>query len=159
MYLFSFAILSIYIILIFKFSEIFKKSQEKLPVLVTLSDMIPLDVIGKDVSDVFPKQMVNLIKSNQDYVWATTTCASCRESLLETSSVMDASSNINTLQILTTEPNTSFEEINSNFNSVPAYKYISTSEMGAILYSSPCYFKVDSQGKISDVSLNYRFIS
>lgn len=156
MYLFSFIILLIYIMLILKFSEINKMSQEKLPVILTLSDMIPIDIIGKDVNEVFPKQLINLIKSNQDYVWATTTCATCKRSLLETSSVMEASSNIDTLQILTTEPNTSFEDINPNFKSLPAYEYISTSEMGAILYSSPCYFKVDSQGKISDISLNYR---
>lgn len=159
MYLFSFAILSIYLVLLFDFFKIFKLSFEKSPKLLTLSDMVPLDAIGKDVSELFPKNLANLIKPNQDYVWATTTCASCKASLLDTSYVLNDLKSNSTLKILTTEPETSFENLHPNFTTIPIYEYITSAEMGAILYSSPCYFKIDSDRKVSDVSLNYRFIS
>ncbi|ASI36889.1 hypothetical protein A0126_18930 (plasmid) [Exiguobacterium sp. N4-1P] len=151
-------ILIIYIAILFNFSKLSKRSKENLPIVLSLSDMIPLDIVGKNVSSVFPESVSKSILPDQYYVWVSSTCNACEKSLKEACELLDHNNNIEKkLLILTTEPNTKYQKLHSKFEEVSLFEKISTYDMGEILYSTPCYFKVDANKKFSDISLNPNF--
>lgn len=117
-------------------------------------EILPLKLINKKVSSIFPRDVANQLKENKNYIWLTSTCPSCNEEFEMLNSDKNLSSDI--IGFLTDpQKNYPFRDVKSNMEMLTVSEYISTKEMGELFNLSPIYFSLDSKKKIKKISATH----